>query len=185
MLTGKLPFTAQTPIAVAMKHKTEPAPRPRSLRADIPAWLERIVLRCLEKGPARRFATAAELAADLRRPRRAGRPRLRRLATGDAVVEDDSETSEWALVLSSSSEKTGWSVGMALRFNDVYYRLHEIVPPAPGGSGWTYRFVYWPQEQVFRRLVDYEQDSAERASAHERSLKGRLQRWISRKPEEP
>ena len=86
--------------------------------------------------------------------------------------------------MSAASEKTGWSVGMALRCNDVYYRLHEIVPPAPGSSGWTYCFGYWPQEQVFRRLVDYEQDSAEPASAHELSLKGRLQRWISRKPEE-
>jgi serine/threonine-protein kinase len=184
MTTGRLPFTGPTPIAVAMKHKTETPVPPRALRRDLPAWLERIILRCLEKDPAGRFTSAAELAAELRRPRRGGRPRLRRLATGDAVVEDESESSDWALVLSSPEEKTGWTVGMALRYGGGYYRLEETLPRAPGQESWTYRFSFWPAEQVFRRIVDYEQDAADRRAASERSLKGRLQRWIGSKGSE-
>ena len=72
ILTGRLPFKGASLVSVALKHKTEPPPLPRSLRVEVPAWLERVVLRCLEKDPTRRFATAEELVAELRRPRKAG-----------------------------------------------------------------------------------------------------------------
>jgi serine/threonine-protein kinase len=178
MLTGRLPFTGQTPVAVALAHKTFPPPLPRSFRKGIPAWLERVVLRCLEKDPARRFATAAELVTELRRPRE-GTARLRHLATGDTVVEDPGETTDWALVLSTAREKTGWASGMALRFEDRYYRLQDLLPPASGAGPWTYRFVAWPEGEVFRRRLDYEQDCAERA-AEAPGLKNRLSRWLGR-----
>lgn len=164
LATGRLPFTGQTPIAVAMKHKLEPPPPLRSLRPDLPAWLERAALKCLEKDPAGRFPTAAELAAELRRPHQ-GKPRLHRLPSGDAVVEDESETSDWALVLASHQEKTGWAAGMALRYGDRYYKLQEIVPASLDAGRWTYRFGFWPEGEVFRRLVDYAQDCAERQAA--------------------
>ena len=84
VLTGRLPFTGRTPIAVALAHKTETPPLPRAVRPGIPAWLERVVLRCLEKDPARRFATATELAAELRRPRHEHAPHVRALPAGMA-----------------------------------------------------------------------------------------------------
>jgi serine/threonine-protein kinase len=175
VVTGRLPFTGQTPIAVAIGHKTEPPPLPRSIRPGVPAWLEHVILRCLEKDPARRFATAAELAAELRRPRGTGPARPRALAGGDAVVLDPAETTDWALVLSSSREKTGWVAGMALRFEERYYRLVEVAAPAGQGGRWAYRFAAWPDGEVFRRLVDYEQDRAARAQS-----RGRLSRWLRR-----
>ncbi len=181
MLTGRLPFTGQTPIAVAMKHKTEPPPLPRSLRHDLPAWLERLVLACLEKDPAQRIPSMNELAAELRKPRTAGRPQKRRLATGDSVVEDDVGATDWALVLQAPAEKTGWSHGMALQFFGRFYRLERI--DAPAGSGtWTYRFQAWPEGEVFRRLVDFEQDAASRGPAPE-GLSKKLGRLLSRKGE--
>ena len=65
LLVGKTPFYAdgvgQVAAAVLMK---EPTP-PRKRRADIPAGLEAVILRCLDKNPARRFAGAAELSAAL------------------------------------------------------------------------------------------------------------------------
>jgi serine/threonine-protein kinase len=183
MLTGRLPFTGQTPLAVALKHKTEPAPAPRALRKDVPAWIERVVLRCLEKEPGRRFASAADLAAELRRPREGARRQLKRLPTGDIVVEDEAEVSDWALVLTAEGEKTGWTEGMALRFSDRYYKLARIDPPVPGAARWTYRLAFWPQEEIFRRIVDYDQDCAERAEAHERRLGSKLQRWLGKKKE--
>ncbi len=58
MLTGRLPFAGQTPIAVALAHKTQTPPLPRSLRPGVPAWIEHIVMRCLEKEPEKRYASA-------------------------------------------------------------------------------------------------------------------------------
>jgi serine/threonine protein kinase len=178
VLTGCLPFTAQTPMALAMKHMMDPPPLPRSLRPGVPVWAERIVLRCLEKDPARRFPTALALQAELRATR-TGRIRARRLPSGDSLVEDPGGQSEWALVLGSPSEKTGWAPGMALRFEDRYYRLESVESPVAGTPRWTYRFAFWPSEIVFRQIVDYEQDCAERAAARERSLGSRLGQWLS------
>jgi serine/threonine protein kinase len=107
---------------VALKHKTEPPPALRALRADVPAWFERIVQRCLEKDPARRFPDAAELAAELRRPRR-GRPaRWRALASGDRVLEDEGESSDWALVLAAPREKGALLPRQALKATDLALR---------------------------------------------------------------
>jgi serine/threonine protein kinase len=178
MLTGKLPFTGQTPVAVAIKHKIEPARPPRALRSDLPAWIDRVVVRCLEKDPARRFPTARELGAELRRSRGTG-PHARRLPSGDAVMEDDSGSTSFALVLSSPTEKTGWPLGMAFRMEDRYYRLDAVQPPSAESRRWTYRFAIWPEGLVFRRLVDYEQDCAER-SASAGGLGSKLARWMKR-----
>ena len=180
LLTGRLPFAGHTPIAVALKHKTEPPPLPRSLQKDIPAWAERIVLRCLEKAPEARFASAAELASELRQPR-SGRPQLHSLPSGDAVLEDDAGATDWALVLVAPAEKTGWSVGMALLFRERHYRLAEIVAP-DASSRWTYRFERWPEGTVFRRLVDYEQDAGARAASKGDSLSSRVSQWLGKKP---
>jgi len=179
MLTGRLPFTGQSPVTVAMKHKTEPPPPPRTLRREVPAWLDRLVLKCLEKDPRNRFGSASELAVELRKPRSGGPPRRRRLPTGDFLVEDDAETSDWCLVLAAPGEKTGWAAGMALRYGERYYRLGEVSAPSDESGRWSYRFEFWPEGEVFRRIVDYEQDCAERAESQARRFGARLQKWIS------
>ena len=151
------------------------------MRPGIPAWLERVVLRCLEKDPARRFATATELAAELRRPRHGHAPHVRALPGGDGILLDPGETTDWALVLTSAHEKRGWTDGMALRFEERYYRLMDVQAPASSGAAWTYRFLAWPEGEVFRRLVDYEQDLAAREEADSKKLSGRLTRWLGRR----
>lgn len=61
MLTGRLPFEGDTPISVAMQHLRNSPLSPRELVPDLdPRW-EAIALRCLEKHPSRRFASAAQL----------------------------------------------------------------------------------------------------------------------------
>ena len=67
MLTGKTPFTGETPIEIAMKHLNEPPSPPSELRPEISPELDQIVLRSLAKDPHERYETAEEFSADLDR----------------------------------------------------------------------------------------------------------------------
>jgi len=65
MLTGRLPFTAGNPLATAMQHITqEPAP-PRSVVPSLPPAVDTVVLKAIDKNPARRYHSGVALAAAL------------------------------------------------------------------------------------------------------------------------
>jgi eukaryotic-like serine/threonine-protein kinase len=66
LLTTKAPFTAETVSELIIRIATEPAPPIRSLRADVPPGLERVIATCLEKERDRRFASVGEMAVALR-----------------------------------------------------------------------------------------------------------------------
>ncbi|MFQ5790635.1 MAG: protein kinase, partial [Acidobacteriota bacterium] len=67
MLTGELPFQADTPVArVFMRLTKKPAP-PREWNPEIPRYLERIILKCLEVDRVLRYQSAGEALADLDR----------------------------------------------------------------------------------------------------------------------
>jgi len=69
MISGRLPFAGETPVAVALKHVSEPAPRLDRGNAGVSPALAAIVDRLLQKSPADRFASATELARALREAR--------------------------------------------------------------------------------------------------------------------
>ena len=62
MLTGELPFPADTPMGVAMRQVRDPMPDPREVRPEVPAYLAAIVLRACEKDPDARFTSALDMA---------------------------------------------------------------------------------------------------------------------------
>jgi class 3 adenylate cyclase len=64
-LTGTPAFSGDTPIAVALKQVQEPPPSLRASAPTVPAEVEGIIHRCLEKDPARRFQSVAELDAEI------------------------------------------------------------------------------------------------------------------------
>ena len=65
MVTGRVPFGGETPLGVALKHKTDiPAP-PGELNSQSPSALNRLIIKCLEKQPERRQQNAAELLSEL------------------------------------------------------------------------------------------------------------------------
>jgi len=65
MLTGRQPFLADNPVAVAYQHVHEAPVPPSSLEPSVPGALESIVLRAMEKDPQARFQDAAEMVAAL------------------------------------------------------------------------------------------------------------------------
>ncbi len=70
LATGRRPFTGETPADISSAVLRD-APRPlTTVRADLPADLERVVSRCLEKNPRERFQTALDVSNELRRLRR-------------------------------------------------------------------------------------------------------------------
>ncbi len=66
MLTGRIPFEAETPWEVIRQHIEVKAEPVRRVRSEVPRPLERLVERCLEKRPDRRYQSAGELASALR-----------------------------------------------------------------------------------------------------------------------
>jgi serine/threonine-protein kinase len=73
MVTGVVPFTGDSPVAVAYRHvREEPIP-PTQRNPDVPADLEQIIMTALAKDPDQRYQTADDMRADLLRYRR-GRP---------------------------------------------------------------------------------------------------------------
>ncbi len=60
MLTGRVPFPGNDPLSVLNGHLNTPAPRPSSLRTDLPAWIDVTVDRALAKDPDERWSDIAE-----------------------------------------------------------------------------------------------------------------------------
>jgi len=67
MLTGKVPFSGDSAIEIAMKHLNELPKPPSKIRPEIPEDLDHVVLRALAKAPEDRYQTAEEFAEDLHR----------------------------------------------------------------------------------------------------------------------
>lgn len=62
MVTGQLPFTAENQIALVTMHMNKRPPAPRSIAPHVPAQVERVMLKALEKKPEQRYGSATELA---------------------------------------------------------------------------------------------------------------------------
>ena len=67
MATGRVPFEGETALGVVMKHKAEAPKSPKQLNPHIPDDLTGVILKCLEKDPAKRYQTAADVGAELGR----------------------------------------------------------------------------------------------------------------------
>jgi eukaryotic-like serine/threonine-protein kinase len=66
LLTGRLPFEADTAMGVILKHLYDEPPRPSMLCPDLPRALDAVVLRAMQKEPAERYPSAGALAKALR-----------------------------------------------------------------------------------------------------------------------
>lgn len=100
-LTGRLPFDAETPLAVVLKHVNEPVPSLLDYAPHASPELDRITRKALAKDPDERYQSAAEMAEDLALLDESGRPYP--LANGLPILNADaplapgrsSESAEW------------------------------------------------------------------------------------------
>ena len=67
MVTGRVPFDADTPVSIALKHMQEPPVPPIEVNPNLPEALNNIILKTLQKDPMYRYQTATELLVDLRK----------------------------------------------------------------------------------------------------------------------
>jgi serine/threonine-protein kinase len=61
MATGRVPYDAETPMAVVIQHMTAPLPLPRQINAAIPPAVENVILKALAKDPNHRYQSAGEM----------------------------------------------------------------------------------------------------------------------------
>ncbi len=67
MVTGRVPFDGDTTVAVAIQHLQEEITPPSTYASNLPISLEKIILKCTQKNPDRRYQTIEDLLADLRK----------------------------------------------------------------------------------------------------------------------
>jgi hypothetical protein len=109
MVSGRVPFDGETPLSIAMKHKTEKPRNVRELNAQVPPALEGVIAKCLSKSPADRYQSAEELMAALGAVEKD-------LSTGERVVPK--EKRESAPVKTPTKEIT------------VTFQVRKLIVPA-------------------------------------------------------
>jgi serine/threonine protein kinase len=65
MVTGRLPFEGDSPLSIAMKHKSEKPSDPRTFSTQISPELSLVILKCMEKDKEKRYQRAEELYSEL------------------------------------------------------------------------------------------------------------------------
>ena len=126
LLTGKVPFTGDSPVEIAMKHISAIPEPPSSLRPDIPEDLDLIVLRALGKTPEDRYPSAEEMDKD-----------LARVAQGLGVSR---ETEEAATMILAGSQVTPATM-VAAPPRPPAEVLYEYEQPRRGRPGWPWVLV--------------------------------------------
>ncbi len=67
MVTGRVPFDGESTVAIAIQHLQEEMIRPSAYAPDLPISLEKIILKCTQKSPDRRYDTIGDLLIDLKK----------------------------------------------------------------------------------------------------------------------
>ncbi|MBI1852072.1 MAG: serine/threonine protein kinase [Planctomycetes bacterium] len=122
-VTGRPPFGTGLQFEVLRRIRTTPVTDPRSIDPEVPEPLSRIVLRCLEKPVAQRYASAAELGDDLGRFCR-GEPVLARAVPQSLRVWRRARANAWRLLLASTATAAAVAIG-ALAISEVRSRASE------------------------------------------------------------
>src|ERR687888_193864 len=152
MLTGTVPFTGATPVAIAYRHVREDPTPPRMLNPDVPPALEAICLKAMAKLPEDRYQTAAEMREDLERVRAGWAPAAATLAAQRPPTDAAATTVLGATVAPSRAARHGeppprrgrrwllWvlvPIGVLALTGLVAFLISKVVNPLPPVAGPT------------------------------------------------
>src|ERR671930_920079 len=110
MLTGKVPYTGDTPVEIAMKHLSQVPKPPSEWREQVPHDLDAVVMRALAKDPEQRYGSAEEMDAD-----------LARVAPGVSVSRETEDAMTQVLA----------GAGISSSAQTMIQRPRAVAPPAP------------------------------------------------------
>lgn len=65
MVTGDVPFTAETTLQLMYKRAHETPPAPKTVVPELPDWLNNVIMKCLERAPEQRYQSTREILADI------------------------------------------------------------------------------------------------------------------------
>ena len=95
MVTGTLPFQADTAVTIALKHIQEEAVPPKNLNSKIPDSLNQLILKSMEKEPIKRYQSAKEMIADLQKIK----------DNPNARIDKSEESNNHTIIMSAVSEQ--------------------------------------------------------------------------------
>ncbi len=149
MLTGALPFTAESPVQLALKHLNEEPEPPSRSRPGLPAALDALVLTALRKDPGERFGSAVQMAQALRLavpPEDAERTRtLVRPSPASAQPDMEGMSCEPGAGQDLEPEAEPGPVGAPRRAGVLWFLLGTAVLALLAGLGWV---LLRPAERV-------------------------------------
>jgi beta-lactam-binding protein with PASTA domain/predicted Ser/Thr protein kinase len=144
MLTGRPPFTGDSPVAIAYKHVREDPVHPSNLNPDVPPSLDAVVMKAMAKNPENRYQTADEFRQDLERAS-AGLPTVATpllLADPTEVVTHQPEGTAVMTGVPPDQEperKRRWWIAvlvillLAALGVAAYFLVQALLPPEPTG----------------------------------------------------
>ena len=115
MVTGKLPFEADSPVTIALKHLQEQVVPPKELNSRVPGSLNKVILKCMEKDADNRYQNVKELIADLQKIK----------ANPDALIGEEElqnqQTAEHTIVMNAVKEPIVTTPKEDNNLEDEYY----------------------------------------------------------------
>jgi predicted Ser/Thr protein kinase len=158
LLTGSTPFYSENLAQVLQRQAFEQPELPSARREDLPAYVDRVLLRALEKKPERRYASAGEFLKALTEPpprvalKASGVPENRETGSSSARIHDaPTRQVEWKRATARQSRRTPW--GWALALWTVVALLWVLrLNQAPAAPAWLDVGVGWQPAPVGRQL---------------------------------
>ncbi|CUP68285.1 Stk1 family PASTA domain-containing Ser/Thr kinase [Clostridium baratii] len=115
MVTGKLPFEADSPVTIALKHLQEQVVPPKELNSRVPGSLNKVILKCMEKDADNRYQNVKDLIADLQKIK----------ANPDALIGEEElqnqQTAEHTIVMNAVKEPIVTAPKEDNNLEDEYY----------------------------------------------------------------
>ena len=126
MATSQLPFTGETALSIAMKHKGEIPKNPKQLNPHIPDDLGGVILKCLEKDKADRYQSAADVSSELEKIERG-------IPTTERVVPEKKTITSREITVRLPAKKV-WIPVAAVLLALLALAVWQLIPEGEGAK---------------------------------------------------